>query len=385
MNRRSGTWRMRVLCLVVGAGLAAIAVGCGSSSDDVDPPAVTVGKVFVTTTDFSTGGYASVDVDALTGWVAPEGEQTADIVSSDNAVTAYGGRVYVINRSLGNVTVLDGADLTTAVTQFGTGEGSNPHAMAFASAAKAYVSLYGEAYVLVVDPADGSELGRVDLSAFADADDIPEASPMVIVGDKLFVAVQRLDRDNWFAPTGESYLVVIDTVTDEVVDVDPSSDEVDPIVLTGTNPQYLRYDAGRGKIVVSETGNWGVQDGGLETVDPDTYEAEGFFATETTLGGDVGDFVPAGADRVYAVVSDASYQNDVVVAENGVDGWTRTGALGLSGAYIPSLAATGFGHLLVPDRSTDAPGVRVYDLVTGAEITTKPIDTGLPPNRFALL
>ncbi len=384
MDEKNRVWWTRAACAVAVVGLG-LAVGCGGSSDDVDPPAVTVGKVFVTTTDFSTGGYATVDVDALTGWVAPDGAQTADIVSSDNAVASHGGRVYVINRSLGNVTVLDEADLTTAVTQFGTGDGSNPQAMAFASDTKAYVSLYGEDDVLVVDPADGTELGRIDLSAFADADGVPEAATMVIVGDKLFVAVQRLNRDAWFAPTDASYLVVIDTATDEIVDVDPSTPDVDPIVLTGTNPQYMRYDAERGKIVVSETGNWGVQDGGLETVDPDTYEAEGFFVTEATLGGDVGDFVPAGTGRVYAVVSDASYQNDVVIAEAGADGWSRTGALGLSGAYIPSLATTGFGHLLVPDRSTGAPGVRVYDLVTGVEITTEPIDTGLPPNRFALL
>ncbi len=386
MNRKNRTGWMRALCAAAAAGLALAAAGCGSSSDDGDTPAVVVGKVFVTTTDFSTGGYATVDLDTATAWVAPDTSETADIVSSDNAVASYGGRVYVINRSAGNITVLDGADLTTAVTQFSTGDGSNPHAMAFASGDKAYVSLYGEDYLLIANPADGTELGRVDLSAFADDDGIPEASPMVIVGGKLFVAVQRLDRDAWFAPTGASYLVVIDTATGEVVDADPSTPDVaDPIMLTGTNPQFMHYDATTGKIVVSETGNWGSQDGGLETVDPATYAAEGFFVTETVLGGDVGDFTLAGTDRVYAVVTDASWQNDVVVADRDADTWTRTGALGLSGAYIPSLGNSGLGHLLVPDRSTDAPGVRVYDLATGGEVTTGPIDVGLPPNAFAFL
>ncbi|NOY45394.1 MAG: hypothetical protein GXP50_08085 [Deltaproteobacteria bacterium] len=365
------------------AAACLLLAGCGGSSGDSDSAAPALpGTAFVATTDYSTGGYATIDLDTL----AAQTFQGSGIVESDNAVTTYGGKIYVINRyGFDNITVLDPSDLTTPQTQFSTGNGTNPHAMAFVSETKAYVSLYGADSLLIVNPTTGDELGRVDLSGFADADGIPEASAMAMVNGKLFVAVQRLDRDSWFAPTDASYLVVIDAVTDEIVDTDPSTpDTTDPIVLTGTNPQFLRYDEALGKIVVSETGSYGAQDGGLETVDPSTYEAEGFFVTEEGLGGDVGAFAGVDGSKVYVVVTDSSWANDVAVVEK-IDGsWQKQGTLGLSGAFIPSLALDGRGRLLVPDRDTTNPGVRVYDTTTDQEVEGSPVDVGLPPNAIAV-
>ncbi len=377
---------LRPLAWATIALLPLLGAGCGGSGGDGDngaPASQGAETAFVTTTDFTTGSYFTIDLTDLT----PSGDlpSTAGIIESDNSAAYFNGKVYVINRgNFSNITVLDTADLTTAVSQFSTGNGTNPHAMAFVSDTKAYVSLYGADYILIVDPTDqGNEVkGQIDISAFADADGIPEASPMVIVGDKLFVAVQRLDRDAWFAPTDASYLVVIDTATDEIVDVDPSTPDVkDPIVLTGTNPQFMRYDEGLGKIVVSETGGYGAQDGGLETVDPATYEAEGFFVTEEALGGDVGDFALVDGTRGYAVVTLPSWANDVAVLSKGDAGWEVTGTLGMPGAFIPSLALDSTGRLLVPDRTAENPGVRIFD--ADGEVTTEPIRSGedsLPPN-----
>ncbi|RMG84486.1 MAG: hypothetical protein D6708_16975 [Candidatus Dadabacteria bacterium] len=208
---------------------------------------------------------------------------------------------------------------------------------------------------------------------------------MAIVGGKLFVALQRLDRGNWFAPTEASYLVVIDTATDQIVDVDPSTPgTTDPIVLTGTNPQFMVYDETLGKIVVSETGSYGAQDGGLETVDPATYKAEGFLVTEGDLGGDVGALAVAGGSKAYVVVTDSSWANDVAVVERIGGSWQKQGTLGLSGAFIPSLALDGRGRLLAPDRDTTSPGVRIYDTATDEEVAGSPVDVGLPPNAIAV-
>ncbi len=365
------------------AAACLLLAGCGESSGGSDAAAPALpGTAFVATTDYSTGGYATIDLDTL----AAKTFQGNGIVEGDNAVTAYGGRIYVINRmGFDNITVLDPSDLTAPVVQFSTGNGTNPHAMAFASDAKAYVSLYGADYLLSVNPSTGEEVGRVDLSGFADADGLPEASAMAIVGGKLFVALQRLDRGNWFAPTEASYLVVIDTATDQIVDVDPSTPgTTDPIVLTGTNPQFMVYDETLGKIVVSETGSYGAQDGGLETVDPATYKAEGFLVTEGDLGGDVGALAVAGGSKAYVVVTDSSWANDVAVVERIGGSWQKQGTLGLSGAFIPSLALDGRGRLLAPDRDTTSPGVRIYDTATDEEVAGSPVDVGLPPNAIAV-
>ncbi len=360
------------------AAACLLLAGCGGSSGDSDAPAPALpGTAFVTTAAYPTGGYATIDLDTL----AAQTFQGNGIVESDNAVTYYDGKIYVINRmGFDNITVLDPSDLTKAERQFSTGNGTNPHCIAFVSDEKAYVTLYGANYLLIVNPSTGEAQGRIDLSAFADADGVPEASPMVSVGDKLFVAVQRLE--NW-NPTDASYVVVIDTATDEVVDVDPSTDEVDPIVLTGTNPQFMRYDAELSKIVVSETGSYGAQDGGLETVDPGTYQAEGFFVTEEALGGDVGDFVMVGGAKIYVVVGGFG-PNDVAVVENLDGSWQKQGTLGTSGSFIPSLALDGRGRLLVPDRDTTNPGVRIYDTTTDQEVEGSPVDVGLPPNSITV-
>ncbi|GAB6061692.1 YncE family protein [Deferrisoma palaeochoriense] len=367
------------------AAACLLLAGCGGSSGGSDTAAPALpGSVFVTTTDFTTGGYATIDLDTL----EVQAFEGNGIVESDNAVASHGGKIYVINRmGFDNVTVLDPSDLTVPVAQYSTGNGTNPHAMAFASDAKAFVSLYGADHLLIVNPATGEEVGRVDLSGFADDDGLPEASAMAVVGGKLFVALQRLDRDSWFAPTDASYLVVIDTATDQIVDVDPSTPgTADPIVLTGTNPQFMVYDETLGKIVVSETGSYGAQDGGLEAVDPNTYAAEGFLVTEADLGGDVGALAVVDGSKAYVVVTDSSWANDVAVVERiGIGGaWEKQGTLGLPGAFIPNLALDGRGRLLVPDRDTTRPGVRVYDTATDQEVEGSPVDVGLPPNAIAV-
>jgi hypothetical protein len=42
-------------------------------------------------------------------------------------------------------------------------------------------------------------------------------------------------------------------------------------------------------------------------------------------------------------------------------------------------------RLLVPDRTLTNPGIRVYDTFTDQEVTTDPIDVGLPPNAIVTL
>ncbi len=371
---------MRTWKLFVSLVLAAVAAGglwaCGSSDSGDDSGLVVLvkpGTAFVVTTDYrGSGGYALVDLETLKAQTF----QGNGIVESDNSVTYYGGKIYVINRKdFDNITVLDPSDVTRAERQFSTGNGTNPHSMAFVSSEKAYVSLYGADYLLIVNPSTGEEIGRIDLSGYADDDGIPEASPMVIVDGKLYVALQRLDRNNWFAPTGTSYVVVVDTGTDEVVAA---------IELTGTNPQFMRYDEAMGRIVVSETGNYGSQDGGLETIDPDTNRAEGFFLSEADLGGDVGAFAVVGGVKVYVVFTDASWQNHVSVWEQSEDSWQKKGVLETSGGYVPSLGLDGTDRLLVPDRDTENPGLRIFDTTTDQEVEGSPVDVGLPPNAVAV-
>ena len=53
------------------------------------------------------------------------------------------------------------------VVSMGGGNGTNPQDIAFVSASRAFVSRYDVSALLVLNPATGDSLGRVDLSTFA--------------------------------------------------------------------------------------------------------------------------------------------------------------------------------------------------------------------------
>jgi hypothetical protein len=354
--------------------------GCGEDGNDSTTvnPSSSNPKLFVSTTDFATGSYSVIDLSDLS--VSIDLPASGGIIESDHNVFADSGKIYLVNRfGFDNLTVLDPADVTVPESQFSGGDGAdNAYAVALVSASKAYVCRYADNALWIVDPTDtGNEKqGEIDLSTFLDAGDADgsvEAAVMVIVGNRLFVALQRLV--NWSADL-DSIIAVIDTDTDTLVDVDPGTAEVDGIVLTGRNPQFMHYSSDLGKIVVSETGSYFANDGGVETVDPNTLEAEGFIIDEADIGGDIGD-VAIVDDKGYVVYG--GFGDNTVAIFDTTTG-DKSGDLTISSPFIPSLAADDQGRLFVPDRTDTDPGVRVYDTTTDTEITANPINVGLPPN-----
>ena len=113
---------------------------------------------------------------------------------------------------------------------------------------------------------------------------------MCRVGNRVFVTVQRLDRNNYWVPVGTSYVAVIDAQTDALIDADPVTPGVQPIELTGTNPYSdIQLDPYTGKLYVACAGYWGLRDGGVETIDPVALQSDGFSFSETAAGGDMTD------------------------------------------------------------------------------------------------
>lgn len=335
--------------------------------------------LFVTTTDFSTGSTAL--------WAGGEaGAETNLLTIHSDAVGHYhDGRVYVINR-LGqdNILVLDAADPANPLTQFSVGNGANPHDIEVVAPDKAYVTLYETIDLLVVDPRDGTELGRIDLSAFADDDGLPELSQIVRFGERIYISCQRLDRNNGWGPAGISYLAVVDIVSDTLVDVDPEAEGVQGIALSVPNPNSVVVAGGR--IAVGVVSSFGDRLGGVDWVDPTANISLGLGVSEADLGGDINFLAMVNGTEGYAVVSDENFVNRVVPFN------LETGAVeapleNLSGGFIPSIAVDG-GRLLVADRgSFSAPeeaGVKVFDASTG-DFLQGPIDTGLPPSSLVVL
>ena len=143
---------------------------------------------FVVTTDFQTGSFATIGLDAPYP-VTPSSPSRQ--INSDAVARTHGGMVYVIDRfGSDSIQALDPASDFATRWQCSTGAGSNPNDIAFVNAGKAYVALLARAQLLIVNPspqADCSDFvrGSIDLSAFADSDGIPDMNALAVVSSPL--------------------------------------------------------------------------------------------------------------------------------------------------------------------------------------------------------
>ena len=362
--------------------LVSLSAGCSSSRSITGPIIIGDQVAYVLTSDFSTGGLSVIDL--ATHQVATN----VASVHSDASLRVHGGLIYVVNRfGQDNIQVIDPNRRYATRRQFSTGNGSNPQDIAFASQAKAYVSRYASADLLIVDPRSGIQLGTISLAAFADGDGIPEMDQMAIVGSILFVACQRLTN---FSAANPSVVVVIDTRTDELVDRDFAIPGVQGIALTGRNPLTdFAYDATAQQLLIGCVGAYGVTDGGIERIDVAGMRSLGYAITEAALGGDVLDVAWNGREHSYAIVSDASF-NTTLVGWNARSGAVVDTVYAPGGFSLPDCEVNGLGELYACNNSLTAPGVWVFGAVAADTVDAGldtliagPLDTGLPPVRIA--
>jgi len=339
--------------------------GClGTSDEGVNP------FLLIFSSDYSTGelGVTSLEPPWTLTPVSVSG-LTTDVVAR-----YYGGKIYLVNSWAGNkVQILDPSDNFALQFEFSTGESSNPSDIAFVSPTKAYIARYSTNTLWIADlsEAPGRKLGEIDLSSFAvgDPDGLAEMSRMVILGNRLYVSIQRFNLSlDVLAPVGDSYLAVIDTDLDAVVD---------EILLAGANPVTDLIPLPDGRIAVGDMGTYFVRDGGVEIVNPSTGESDGFLVTEEDLGGDIiPHLVMSSPTTGYAAV-DRPESATVQSFEEGVsDTLFETVPTGVS-----SLALDPTGHrLFVSDRTPESFGVRIFSTEDGTESEDSPISSGdLPP------
>jgi hypothetical protein len=264
--------------------------------------------------------------------------------------------------------------------QYSVGADTNPQDIAVVNPQKAVIPRLDQTDLLVVHPTKGTALGAIDISMFADSDGLPEAAQAISVNGTVYVTLQRINNITW-APSEFSSVLIIDGATNVVTA---------QVKLNVKNPTgKLRYSDAVNGLVLAGTGAWGALDGGIEVMGLDGT-LSGVLVTEATLGGNVADAVIATPTMGYAVIgvpdeTDPDVTNTHLVAFNpqtGVKGATLIVSQGYNLSY---LELSRDGKLWVTDRTSTNPGVRIFNVADNAEITSTPLNVGLPPSMICLV
>lgn len=238
--------------------------------------------------DYTSGAFSVISTEPVGGPRDIENDINPTI--SDLGLDAYGRYFYVIERATGeNITKYAIDNPKVPIWQFSARDDAdtvasvNPHSIVFASPTKAYLMRNNTSVAWIINPEakDVAEFktGTLDLSAYNDQDELgPEMTAGVVVGNKLFILMQRLNQNDSWIPN-EAYVAVFDTTTDQEITTS-SSTGMKGILLPVKNPSAITYEPvsgmiyvlGQGKFESSWSGTQAEYSGGIATIDPDTYE-----------------------------------------------------------------------------------------------------------------
>ncbi len=269
------------------------------------------GEIGIITSDFSTSGrfYTLNELEILSLNYVP--------IHSDAVGVYLYDKVYILNRlNRDTVQILDPNLFYRTISEFSTGNNTNPHGIAIYNN-KAYITLYEKDYILVVDLLTGRELKRISISGYSDTlsflypDGIPEASGLVKLNDKIYIALQRLDRTNpyyIFPVTDASYLLVLDPNIDQIIDSQ---------IFQYKNPisKLKIYNiTGEDCIYVANAGNVGFNfaiDGAIEGFCPNSL-VQHTILRESEVAGDILDFVVINSSTAFALVEYQDFSMSIV-------------------------------------------------------------------------
>lgn len=234
-------------------------------------------QLALVTTDYQSGLLATVD---------PWTGQTCDalaVLGPDPALRVADQTLAVFDRTGGSSFreyALGAYD--APVAEFAIEPGINLHDVVRVGD-EWWLAPYERAEVVRWD-ATGGDRGVIDLSAHADADGLPEIDRFVSTERGLFVGLQRLDRDDGWAPR-VGHVVLLDTQT-----AAPAT-----FWEVGPNPK-LYADPSNPEQVLILTGAYFEADGGIERLNAD--QGLTTVVTEAELGYDLSGFAGIGSHGV---------------------------------------------------------------------------------------
>jgi len=343
----------------------AVAVGCSGSGPGAEPSrACRKPDAFWAASDYSSSAVGALAVSGGASSVIGRVDLGADPV-----LALSRGRPFVVARDQGTIFELEptcGTPTSRRVLpRLPHGGSPNPQDVAVAGDGSMWVPLYAEPLLVVLTAGGDVEL-TMDLSGF-DPDGNPNAATIAIVetplGEKAFVALQRLNDANGFRSEQPSWMLRVDVSTRAVEA---------HVELAGRNP-FEMFQGEGGLLWLAEPGNFDASDeplAGVERFDTAT-STTALVVRETDLGGSVAQIAVSHGCGA-AIVADATRN---VNATSLVTFDPTTGRV-VAPAARAALATQGFdlegldwvaGALVLGDRRRVAAGYPVHTLDATSE------------------
>lgn len=366
-------------------GIAALTLAaCGGGGGGSTQPRTVVDTDYAAIVQTVAADYQSSDVEVVdleaTVWTAQSGYAT--IAASDYLIDAFGEHFYHIGRlGIDSVEKRSIRNPLLSEWEYSVNEADaasgNPYQLVFKSAERAYLIRWAnpEAWELNLDAGSESALkvSSIDLSPYDDGDGSPEATAGVVVGNRLYVVMQRLDA-SWVP--GTAYIAAFDTGTNQEIDLNVDDSALKGIPLQTRNPQRIHYVEGLGLVVFS-VGQYSPKtfNGGIEVVSLTDYSSRLLVDDgdpEEGGYGQISNGVVLSAQVGYFVAY-AGWGNTAVYRFNPTTGVVADAPLaGLSGVDVRTLELDPEGRLWVALADSSNPRLRVLNTADDSLVTEVP-------------
>lgn len=365
--------------IITGFLTLAILSGCGGSSSSSQPATINPegmwAVVATNSPDYSSGQVELVALDVEPLRASRGYHETFSDISVRSSAEHY----YLVERAgIDRISKIDVTNPGVFEWQYhsynAADTGSpNPYDLVFVSEHKAYLLRYDADTAWIVNPAATDEsdflLGELDLSAYTADGSNPNMSSAVIIDDRLFIAMQRLDAI--WNPTDIGYVAVFDVNTDEEIDTGHDTNGLKGIPLIGHNPLGMSYHPEAGLLVqsVGEWFGWSIL-GGIDVIDPDTFQISQVLKGTDEIGR-IEKLAVVDANTAYISVQ-KTYGAVSVLRINPRTGQVLGELEPIAERDLRTLAVDPLGRLWIGDagdnKPTDPPGIRVIDPRTDQEV-----------------
>lgn len=330
--------------------------------------------------------YTTSGVDALDTAPAALTHPNIMVADGDAVLRRAGDVAVIINRGeASNLIVVDGTLAPVAQVALA---GCGPHDLAVLDDHRVVLTCFEEKAMRIVDFASGEVTAGPDLSAFADADGIPEMDQIGRSGGALWVSLELLDRnDAFWAPTGPGLVVALDESTLDVIDLDPATPGVQGLPVC-TNPYSRFANAPDGRLLVGCSGVYGVADtSAVVAIDP-TLRTVSTVADGPAVGGQLADIGVSATGQVFAVISYPYTKAFEPADDMRLVRLDPTGAVMLyaaPGGKLGGFTIGADGAIWVANRSmTTAGSTGIWRVPAAGGDPTGPIETTLPPRDLEI-